>query len=327
VLMVILGAGASYDSSPDWPTQGQERADRPPLANDLFHERYRRFRDEFPQFLGLLAELVPKSSRSIEEVLQRLQNDSRSNPARLQQLTAIRYYLQSLVHSTAQGWLNRLSGHTTYNNLVEQIEQHRNPDETVCFVTFNYDTLLESALSRQLGMQFENVPDYVSHPNYQVFKLHGSTNWGRSVNRAPTRLGGSWKPKDVIQEPQAFGISDHYVTAHGYSGPPLYPAIAIPVTDKQVFECPNDHVGQLQALIPDVTKLLTVGWRGMERHFLKMLNTLAPASIACVAGTQQEADLTLRCLRGANVAVSDFSLLAGFTDSIGDRKLEAFFAN
>ena len=67
---------------------------------------------------------------------------------------------------------------------------------------------------------------------------------------APTRLGGNWTPADMISGAHLFGISDQYATYDGYTGPPLFPAIAIPVMEKQVFECPSDHIAQLRALIP-----------------------------------------------------------------------------
>jgi len=330
VLMVILGAGASYDSSPDYPPSHVLPA-RPPLANELFHQRYLRFRTEFPQFLGLLAELVPKPGRSIEDALQRLQHDGRTNPARVTQLTAIRYYLRSLLESTARDWLSVNGDHTTYNNLLEQIQNHREDEESVCLVTFNYDTLLESALRKQCGMSFDVVPDYVSHPQFKLFKLHGSTNWGRLVTSAPTRLGGTWKPEDVISSAHLFTISDQYATYDGYVGQ-LFPAIAIPVTEKQVFECPSDHVGQLRELIPQVTKVLTIGWRGTESHFLSLLHDHygrsghGPITVVTVAGTEEEAEQTLQNLRKTAMGIGEHVALAGFSDTIGDRKLDGFFA-
>jgi hypothetical protein len=325
VLMVIFGAGASYDSSPDWPPAGPLPEDRPPLANELFHQRYSRFRDEYPQFLGLLAELVPKRDRSIEQVLQRLQQDAATNPSRTQQLTAIRYYLRALFTSLTESWLRRIGGHTTYNNLIEQIEQHRGADEPVCIVTFNYDTLLEAALRKQLGMQFDNVPDYVSHRHYKVFKLHGSTNWGRLVEGGPARLG-SWQPTEIIRDRNSFRVSDTYAMFDQQPAWPLFPAIAIPVTDKQAFECPAEHVQVLKQLIPKVTKILTVGWRGTESHFLNLLRGHGPVSILCVGGTEPDAEITFNSLRAVSLSVVTSVPLAGFSDSVGDRRLDGFLA-
>ena len=51
----------------------------------------------------------------------------------------------------------------------------------MCLVTFNYDTLLEHALAKQFNRTFDVLDDYVSSPEYKVFKLHGSQNWGRRV--------------------------------------------------------------------------------------------------------------------------------------------------
>jgi hypothetical protein len=38
-----------------------------------------------------------------------------------------------------------------------------------------------------------------------------------------------------------------------------------------VFECPTDHIGTLESYIPRVSKIITIGWRRAEQHFLKLL--------------------------------------------------------
>jgi hypothetical protein len=52
----------------------------------------------------------------------------------------------------------------------------------------------------------------------------------------------------------------------------LFPAIAIPVETKSDFECPQDHLEALKVAIPSVDRLLFVGWRASEGHFLEMLS-------------------------------------------------------
>jgi hypothetical protein len=76
-------------------------------------------------------------------------------------------------------------GATNYRALLGQIRHHRNSSEPVCLVTFNYDTLIESALAHY-EMQFAVPDDYISGTEFKLFKLHGSANSGRhleGVNR------------------------------------------------------------------------------------------------------------------------------------------------
>src|ERR1700689_2837414 len=97
--MVIFGAGASHDSSPyNLPDPDRAIESRLPVANDLFadHGLYRSCREQFPEFYDVIAELIPKKGRSIEVAMQRLQDEETRNKRRRPQLTAVRYYLQSL---------------------------------------------------------------------------------------------------------------------------------------------------------------------------------------------------------------------------------------
>ena len=45
-----------------------------------------------------------------------------------------------------------------------------------------------------------------------------------------------------------------------------------------------------------------------------------------VAGTEEEAEQTLQNLRKTAMGIGEHVALAGFSDTIGDRKLDGFFA-
>src|SRR5258708_19493212 len=53
----------------------------------------------------------------------------------------------------------------------------------------------------------------------------------------------------------------------------VFPAIAIPVENKDEFACPKSHVAKLEQLLRFVTKTITVGWRATEADFLRMLQS------------------------------------------------------
>ncbi|MFZ0296797.1 MAG: hypothetical protein WAM13_00475 [Candidatus Sulfotelmatobacter sp.] len=89
------------------------------------------------------------------------------------------------------------------------------------------------------------------------------------------------------------------------SGAVLFPAISIPVENKDEFSCPPEHITALAGLLPKVTKMITVGWRATEENFLKMLLdsrsvTVAgirnPIELLVVTGTKDGAVQTVRNL-------------------------------
>ena len=330
MLMVVLGAGASYDSSPDLFVGSADEPLRPPLADALFLNRapYREFRDRYPQFHEVIPELIPRPGRTIEEALQRLQDEAGRNPRRPAQLLAIRYYLKELLTSLSGNWLAKVGGVTNYTALLGQIHNHRRDDEPVCLVTFNYDTLIESALRAHFGLGFEGIGDYVAQRReFWLFKLHGSVDWGRPLTSSPAagRFRGS--PAEMIQHAGKVGISNEVLTEAMYRGSPLlYPAIAIPVLSKDTFECPADHVHQLTSLIPRISKVLTIGWRGTESHFIRLLTGVGPIHLVTVAETDTEAGEIADRIRAAGIGIRDAVAFAGFTDTIAERRLDRFLA-
>src|SRR5687767_7489537 len=125
-LLVIFGAGASYDSDPgDRPpepgdvfTDIRDEALRPPLADDLFDERkeFRRALAQFPECTPIVPFLrYGRGDGSIEQVLEQLQQEGMiegGDPRRQQQLAAVRFYLQVAIRNTAQAWHHRTNGIT-----------------------------------------------------------------------------------------------------------------------------------------------------------------------------------------------------------------------
>jgi hypothetical protein len=200
-----------------------------------------------------------------------------------QQLVALRFYLARIIQNTASNWLGTTHSATNYAVLLDQIDNwRRKAKEPVALVTFNYDELLESA-ARVLPY-FPTSPatmdDYTRQHEYKILKLHGSTNWWRTVSDLHHKLGeytdavsaagnGSLDFGEFLtayQKAQRQGSDSLNVTV---------PAIAIPVQEKSSFECPSEHLNVLNESMRKTTKLLIIGWRGMEKHFLQLWNGLA----------------------------------------------------
>ena len=81
----------------------------------------------------------------MEQVLEKLQQESGEYPDRRRQLAAVRYYLNVMLWECVEGWNEVAKGVTNYATLLDEIRRWREADEQTCLVTFNYDTLLEGA--------------------------------------------------------------------------------------------------------------------------------------------------------------------------------------
>ena len=180
VLLVICGAGASFDAVPKANV-------RPPLAGELFQDR--------PDFLEILRErpaarsvvqrlrAVAPTGGAVEEVLGEFMSRAGTNgdPAYKRDAIGLRFYLKDVVEGSASAAENDVASITNYLSLVTQIHDALGPD--VAYVSFNYDTMLENALNSRFGVAIgKDLGSYLSGP-VQVFKPHGSVNGFRSFLR------------------------------------------------------------------------------------------------------------------------------------------------
>ena len=332
MLMVIFGAGASYDSWSSYPPDTSplgEGALRLPLANQLFLAipSFRVISRNYSPCQPLLPYL--ESRENIEEVLEKFREQSENDPECRQQLLALQYYIRDVIRTCESHWGTRTHGVSNYRTLLDQIRKY----PQVCFVTFNYDTLLESALGES-GVQIPNLAAYVSIPTFKLFKLHGSTNWERLVLASKTTLGGVAEPtgRDLLYsspvidgtsfvrkigdpEPEALSMRRYYP----------YPALAIPTTSKSTFVCPPEHVRILAECIPKVTRILIVGWRAAEQHFLEMLaaGLTKPVRVMAACEKLDASAETLDRLKPTAPTGSTFlAARGGFTDFVKDRESE-----
>jgi hypothetical protein len=154
MLMVVFGAGASYDSSSDFPPPPRTRMNspdawRPPLANSLFSNPQRAFSyivKEYPKLTHVLPYLRERSgNRSVEEILEHLRDEAKDYPERLREIASIQYYLRDLLFEVTAKWLDAIDRVTNYAVLIGELLRLNTSDEPICLVTFNYDLLLDSA--------------------------------------------------------------------------------------------------------------------------------------------------------------------------------------
>ncbi len=340
MIMVIFGAGASYDSVPSLPPYSHPRSTldcRPPLAEELFldssffAEALSRFSDCHPIVPYL--QNVP-AGKTIEHTLETLRSEAETDPKRKRQLAAVQYYLHFMLWECERRWHDVTFGITNYVTLLDQLRRSCGAGDTVSIVTFNYDRMIESALL-SIGVRMELLPQYISHDAFKLFKLHGSVHWGREVETPIDNVESRnvWQiSRELIQRANELKISTrfHIVQEHpiGKIGDiPLFPAIAIPVETKEEFECPKDHLECLRTLLPTVTKILIVGWRGTEYNFLDLLKESLTEEVPTlvVAEKKSAAEEVIDRMQEAGVQVIGELVHNGFTGFVVNREAEDFF--
>lgn len=298
MLLVVFGAGASFDSAPLLRpgTLPEQETWRPPLANDLFGDRP-GFREEFasfPQVLPLATRLGQASpSHPLERLMTGLRDEADEYPERYSQLAAVRYYLQKIIWECERYWL----------------EQHR------------------AATS---------IDSYIQHPHFPIIKLHGSIDWGYRVDTPLSIVAESsdhvWQiAAEVIKRFADLQISTEIEKTvqrppQPQNGNAYVPALAIPLDQKTDFACPPSHLEFLQERLPSVSHLLAIGWRGTEAHFCEMLRRGLPSGVAvtAVSGTLAASEETLLNLRTAGIGSAWEAIGDGFADLVVSLDLGTF---
>ncbi len=332
MLTVIFGAGASYDSNPSRQPRRSgvataAEAYRPPLADELFSDRevFAETIASFERFHPIIPRLRHTEGRTVENVMQELQAEAGEDPERYRQLAAVRYYLQCMLWECTRHWKSQAKGISNYKSLLDQIRHRRKLDEIVCLATFNYDTLLEDAMPG-IGLTIGGFPDYIGgHAHYKVIKLHGSVNWARQIETPiEYQNQNAWQAAYThIERADQLKLTNTFVRLDSMPcGPGLFPAVAIPIEVKSHFECPQEHLDFLCEHLKRTDRLLLIGWRATEAHFLELLAKHLPGHVRAliVAGSEMEAiniGRTLESrLKTGLISITFEAMPGGFSDLI-----------
>jgi hypothetical protein len=325
-LLVILGAGASYDA-----VSGMSVDRRPPLTNGLVTDTQmtKEILKKYPAATAVYDFLDRETkgsqwgdkAQSLEEALRRYQSRAVSNPRVVTQMTAFRFYLRDLLFRAATNVVEERSGVTNYVTLAREcIQWARETSRIVCFVSFNYDPLLEWALQEIDGFDPLGMPNYSSGPDYYVLKPHGSILWNwpdvtqvfQNDNTAMQYAIDDGKPQDLVDPEISISASPVYrvkgqATGHEHC---CYPAIALPFDRDKVFVWPTEQdnlFADAAAVIGGRTfsngvfgRVLSIGWRGSEPHFLGRLTRLVSPTADLWTVTQGDSshDEVVDALRG-----------------------------
>jgi hypothetical protein len=333
-LMVILGAGASFDSAHERPPVAvHDLSDsRLPLANQLFEERYAGFIKPYPAIVPAISRL--REGRPVEPELFKMQEEAKTNPNRAAQVLGIRFYLRDLITTYTSGWLAGRQRVTNYARLVDDVEAWRLANPTrrsqITYVPFNYDTLLEDGFETALGIRFPTMASYVEYRHATILKPHGSTNWLHQVQPLP-RLTADDVNGMIRRAIEIYPVASIFSTgeANIFPGYPSIPAIAIPVDQKSKFELPETHLSVLRERLGQTDKFLIIGWRGTEKHFTDLLReyaALRKVAFHIVAANETEAKATWQSLgiSSTEAIKVECSTRPGFSDFITSGALQAF---
>jgi len=275
---------------------------KPPLAKQLFEARFWHIAQGYPgvQVLGAeLGRLAQLEGRPFD-LEERLSQYASSNDAPTQRhFKDIPPYLRDLLIRVT---IEYVPSPTNYLNLVRRL-LHGGSHE-ICFVSLNYDTLLEKALQAYDGdLKIRNLDDYVAEDRRaSVVKIHGSTNWAVEVPRTAAEDGGlnredvlqRWDPSDYDSD--AITLDHRNDPSPAWrdveSGAYLYPALTAPLRDKS-FTCPRVHTEKLREFLQSCRAFLVIGSSGLDDDLLGFLSKNVPTGETVVQYVNNGIEATL----------------------------------
>ena len=272
MLMIIVGAGASYGCRPSWAEDNR----RPPLAADLFSPDFGDLLSGYGAARGLVQKLRRKlhgdNPEPLEELLADLAAPESDSPGRRRELLALRMYIQNLMLEVTDSVRSTQGGVTLYDELVSTVSEwsHRT-GAGVLYVSLNYDLLLDDAVRDQHGLHLQYMEDYIEG-EVKLIKPHGSADW-----RERTELQGKHRNDAIAVAHELSPTGD--VTLARRSVPvflasndvPFIPRLALPIMGKTDTVAPREHIEAIRALQGTVTGVVTIGWRGREPHLLPVM--------------------------------------------------------
>jgi len=308
-LLVLLGAGASYDClrghndvappMTDHLAASTHEANRLlsiyPLARPVVSELRRSVEAREDSSLGL-------RSTSLEESLRLYVARAESVRDAAKHVAAFRFYLRDLLFRTATAISELEGGINNYTRLVADCRNWAHDNHRVlCFVNFNYDPLLEWACGTEFGFNPSDPAAYSQGESTFIVKPHGSVLWSW-VSRIEYQQGTEGLPWTRIVEtgdpsvPRGLELRMSQspidsVAADGVERP-VYPAMAMPTAGAKSFVWPLDQEALFTRRFSNGTfgKILVVGWRASEPHFVPLLARLVPnsAKVLTVTGSAEE---------------------------------------
>ncbi|MDO8269122.1 MAG: hypothetical protein Q7T54_00435 [Candidatus Levybacteria bacterium] len=333
--LVVLGAGASFDYIDPNHNTGELNW-VPPLTDDLLN--FKRFKDtisKFPHVGDLFADAIRKvpSRMTLEEYLTEIKNGKASTDRNRQiQLNALGFYLQELFTIISDRY-----GHQRVNNYNALIGLIKDNGGEACIVNFNYDNLLEENIE-----SIDNtIASYIAG-SIKVIKLHGGCDWvSYHYSLFPIEMDSY---HFLISEPWYFtlpGITqpklmnqrrllgDPYRYHNGERDALLFPAVAIPVANKEVYICPEDHLQNLHVALAKTDRILIIGWSAGDPNLIQILeqNIKKQTKVLIVTRSEESGSDIVKKLEHIKFFKFKISKTGSFTNFLKSDEADSFFAN
>lgn len=299
-LLTIFGAGASHDSLDDKHGTAKQVAYKPPLANQLFlkNGHFNAIIEKYPCMSATVTdirkdiEIEIKKGGNIENVLNKKVVLSKTNPHIKNQLSEMTRYLGELLGHCSDQYV---SFGSNYERFIDKLLIH---DIECIFLTFNYDTLLETAIKNVTDQAYIHKDDYI-HNQFPIIKAHGSWNW---IKNDTDEIEVS-----AHMDPDSISVFGHDL------------CLGLPITNKHGFSCPDSHVECLKKSFADIDSIFVVGWAANDKYFLDFLSdsTLGVGKTmpVTVVGTNEESCNRIHeKIRTAFEMTSQNNYLGGFSN-------------
>ena len=305
-LVVLLGAGASYDCADEIGadlTPGYQ----PPLVYDLFARRptFDVILNKYPGARARADEIrtaVIKRGTGLEDLLRRMAVSSSLSLRRT--IWEVPLYLQELLGEISLNWVR--AGSTKFETLIATIME--SSFNEILILTVNYDRFVEQAVSSLMQKTFTTLSDYIwscDGKEWALVKLHGSVDWGRRLR--PSQKANTWE--QIIPRLNELSLDADIRLIGGYKDHLrfrdqefFYPALSLPVTGKTEFVCSADHLKFGELFVLEATHLLVIGFSGLDNHVLETFIQKMPAvsALRVVCGNGDMSAQTWHRLMGVN---------------------------
>lgn len=345
-LIVLLGAGASYDSISKNHTSHFKENNlrgfdfdlsnnyyRPPIVKDIFTplyvNKYLYANCKYKKANIIIAELQKlitnfkqvNFEEEITKIYQEINNSDATMQFKEMKLNAIIdliYYFQELFVHCSRNYIKNTSN---YHDLISRIS--KNVKDTL-FITFNYDFLLENVIEESFSIKYEGFNDYIDS-YLSIIKLHGSCNWAYNKPMEDLSFIGIKKEIESLSEKDLFIRNDIYSTDHKFK---YFPAMVLPLNGKgdyfeKKFICPKSHIEKAKQNLSVANKLLIIGWSGHDDHLFDLLKLTPPNSKIQVVNPYTDSYIEEQLVK--NFQASNIQYVSqGFGDYLQTNLLEDF---
>lgn len=321
--LIILGAGASHDYT-------DHQFEKSPLTNELVNDVFldTEISDKYREANDIFSEIRPmviKQKKSLEECLRAMKDEVEQYPERKIQLISLQFYLRDFFEKIS----SRCKSVNNYRALINRIKRYN--QSKACVVNFNYDTLFEKSFD---DIDWNDMNSYVRGP-LKLIKLHGSHDWayvGKS-DREKFRFLNITNPYEYLKEYpdhisnlQKNNTHPYHVEQLKRGGMFKFPAIAMPLPEKQNYICPSQHIDSLKRAFNEIDRILIIGWAGKDQRLLDLIkeNISKKVFITIVLGKKGSS----KPIKEKFQSIRNFSCRqfnGGFTDFVASNDCEKFF--